>query len=49
MTKIIVKKIENKGFCAIDNHNKKDSKSYSIIYRSKNEKELNEYLQEKGV
>jgi hypothetical protein len=49
MTEIIIKKIENKGFCAIDNHNAKNGKEFTIIFRARSMAAVEQYLQEKGI
>lgn len=53
MTEIESQKIEiRKGvfrFCAVDNHNHKKGKTYTIIFRAITARELNDYLVEKGV
>ena len=48
MTEIIVKEIKNKGLCAIDNHNHKHGKTYSILF-SGTQTQINNYLTEKGI
>jgi hypothetical protein len=49
MTEIIIKEIENKGFCAIDNHNVKNGKEFTIIFRNYSRFVVEQYLIEKGI
>jgi hypothetical protein len=49
MTEIIIKEITNKGFCAIDNHNVKSGKEFTIIFRDCSRSIVEQYLIEKGI
>jgi hypothetical protein len=49
MTEIRIKEINNKGFCAIDNHNIKNGKEFSIIFRDYSRVVVEQYLSEKGI
>lgn len=52
MTEIQSKIIEfQRGirFCAVDNHNHKNGKTYDIIYVAKTQRQLNSYMIEKGI
>jgi hypothetical protein len=49
MTEIIIKEIVNKGFCAIDNHNMKSGKEFTIIFHDCFRSTVEKYLIEKGI
>ena len=53
MTEIIAKDIEiRKGVvrhCAIDNHNRKHGKDFTILYKAKTLWQLSEFMYQKGI
>lgn len=54
MTEISAKRLFKNGgnkhvFCAVDNHNLKNTVTYTILYTAKTKKELIGYMIEKGI
>ena len=53
MTEIAAKRLFNQCtevvYCAVDNHNKKNTVTYDIIYTAKTKEELKKFMIEKGI
>jgi len=49
MTEIIIKEVNNRGVCIVDNHRGKTGKQYTILVSGLTIEQANNYMKIKGI